>query len=96
MRRLAYLLAVLGSVLTVGLTVTGQAAAHRSGCHSWHSCPSDRHTYWWKGYASYQGQTVNAWFLCTSHPEQRYSTDVWVTNTAPYSYGITFWCTRHA
>jgi hypothetical protein len=31
------------------------ASAHRSGCHRWHSCPSDLYTYRWHG------------LLCTSH-----------------------------
>jgi hypothetical protein len=25
------------------------AGAHRSGCHRWHSCPSDHATYKWRG-----------------------------------------------
>jgi hypothetical protein len=25
------------------------AAAHRSGCHRWHTCPSDHATYRWRG-----------------------------------------------
>jgi hypothetical protein len=25
------------------------ASAHRSGCHRWHSCPSDLATYRWRG-----------------------------------------------
>lgn len=34
-------------VLGLGLLAAtpGPAAAHRSGCHRWHSCPSDRGTY---------------------------------------------------
>jgi hypothetical protein len=24
------------------------ASAHRSGCHRWHTCPSDHATYWWR------------------------------------------------
>jgi len=27
------------------LLLTQAATAHRSGCHRWHSCPSDRGTY---------------------------------------------------
>lgn len=27
----------------------GTADAHRSGCHSKHTCPSDHHTYAWRG-----------------------------------------------
>jgi hypothetical protein len=29
------------------LTLSGGASAHRSGCHSHHTCPSDHHTYVW-------------------------------------------------
>jgi len=28
---------------------TESASAHRSGCHRWHSCPSDHATYRWRG-----------------------------------------------
>jgi hypothetical protein len=31
------------------LSMAGPASAHRSGCHSHHSCPSDRATYRWHG-----------------------------------------------
>jgi hypothetical protein len=31
------------------------ASAHRSGCHRWHTCPSDLYTYRWHG------------LLCNSH-----------------------------
>jgi hypothetical protein len=34
----------VGLVLGLGL-VASPAAAHRSGCHRWHSCPSDRGSY---------------------------------------------------
>jgi hypothetical protein len=34
---------------------TQPASAHRSGCHRWHSCPSDLYTYRWHD------------LLCTSH-----------------------------
>jgi hypothetical protein len=36
-------------------TAVQPASAHRSGCHRWHSCPSDLYTYRWHG------------LLCTSH-----------------------------
>jgi hypothetical protein len=39
-------------VLCAGVNV---ASAHRSGCHRWHTCPSDLYTYRWHGR------------LCTSH-----------------------------
>src|SRR3954462_12407919 len=44
MWRLVGLLAA--AALGVGCSV---AAAHQSGCHSHHSCPSDHHTYVWYG-----------------------------------------------
>jgi len=31
--------------LIASLTLASAADAHRSGCHRWHSCPSDRGTY---------------------------------------------------
>jgi hypothetical protein len=41
------LVAVLAGAATVA---PGEAAiAHRSGCHSHHSCPSDHATYRWRG-----------------------------------------------
>jgi hypothetical protein len=36
-------------------TAVQPASAHRSGCHRWHTCPSDLYTYRWHG------------LLCTSH-----------------------------
>src|SRR5213593_1370323 len=36
-------LAILAVIAT--LTLASAADAHRSGCHRWHSCPSDRGTY---------------------------------------------------
>jgi hypothetical protein len=42
------------SAIVLGMGV-GTASAHRSGCHRWHSCPSDLYTYRWHG------------LLCSSH-----------------------------
>jgi hypothetical protein len=39
--------------------VTQPASAHRSGCHRWHSCPSDLYTYSWHG------------LWCTSHSKDK-------------------------
>jgi hypothetical protein len=36
------------AVLALGLAAR-PAAAHQSGCHRWHTCPSDHATYRWKG-----------------------------------------------
>lgn len=38
-------LAVLAVSLLIATLLAGGAEAHRSGCHRWHSCPSDRGTY---------------------------------------------------
>jgi hypothetical protein len=52
MRGLLLLLA-LGAVLALSALTVGYSAepasAHRSGCHRWHSCPSDHATYRWRG-----------------------------------------------
>ena len=34
-------------VVLLAVSLPGSAAAHRSGCHGAHSCPSDHHTYVW-------------------------------------------------
>ena len=36
---------VLCLTLIFSASVVPEALAHRSGCHRWHSCPSDRGTY---------------------------------------------------
>jgi len=41
------MLAVSAAALVAALPAS--AAAHRSGCHRWHSCPSDHATYAWRG-----------------------------------------------
>ena len=46
--RLALLLAVAAGG-TGAAVVPTDASAHRSGCHRWHSCPSDHATYQWRG-----------------------------------------------
>jgi hypothetical protein len=38
--------AVFGGLSTVSVE---DASAHRSGCHRWHTCPSDHATYRWRG-----------------------------------------------
>jgi hypothetical protein len=43
-------LVTLGIALAVVLSFpVAPASAHRSGCHRWHSCPSDHATYRWHG-----------------------------------------------
>jgi hypothetical protein len=52
------LLAVFVAAVSAAIfasTAVQPASAHRSGCHRWHSCPSDLYTYRWHG------------LLCTSH-----------------------------
>lgn len=53
MRRLLLAL-TLGAALALAAFTFGYAAgpasAHRSGCHRWHSCPSDHATYRWRGW----------------------------------------------
>jgi hypothetical protein len=48
----------LPALVVVALTVAtaivfafaaSPASAHRSGCHRWHTCPSDLATYRWRG-----------------------------------------------
>jgi hypothetical protein len=36
----------VGAVIAFGFAA-GPASAHRSGCHRWHTCPSDLYTYRW-------------------------------------------------
>jgi hypothetical protein len=53
---------LLAAVLAA-LVVTAPASAHRSWCHSSHSCPSDHHSYTWHG------------LYCTSYADERLVTD---------------------
>jgi hypothetical protein len=55
--RLLLLIVSVAAVLSAvfASTAVQPASAHRSGCHRWHSCPSDLYTYRWHG------------LLCTSH-----------------------------
>jgi hypothetical protein len=59
--RLPLLAAVLVAVIAAVFATTAvqPASAHRSGCHRWHTCPSDLYTYRWHG------------LLCTSHQTDR-------------------------
>lgn len=60
------------------LSVAPSADAHRSGCHRWHSCPSDHHTYRWSAKK----------LLCTSYSAERRRADTAVVNVA----GRRYWC----
>lgn len=45
-------LAGLAAILAAAAAFTAgaePAAAHRAGCHTKHACPSDHHTYVWRG-----------------------------------------------
>ena len=70
-------------VIAAALGVAAPASAtssHRSWCHSNHSCPSDHHTYAWRG------------LYCTSYSSERLATD---TRTVSYG-GRKYWCGRKA
>jgi hypothetical protein len=41
--------AVAAAAITPALLIPATAPAHRSGCHSHHTCPSDHATYKWRG-----------------------------------------------
>jgi hypothetical protein len=41
--------AVVLAAITPAVLVPATATAHRSWCHSGHSCPSDHATYKWRG-----------------------------------------------
>ena len=68
--------------LAVLATAGGARAgtAHRDPCHSNHTCPSDHHTYVWRG------------LVCTSYPDERTPVD---TTTVAVG-GRTYWCRRGA
>jgi hypothetical protein len=65
-----------GACLLVLLAAAAGASAHRDPCHLHHTCPSDHHTYAWRG------------LLCTSYPDERLASD---TTTVTY-LGRTYWC----
>lgn len=48
-RKTVALLAGVVAVASVWGIAATPAAGHRSGCHRWHSCPSDHATYRWHG-----------------------------------------------
>jgi hypothetical protein len=76
-------LAVAASIALLGLLVGGNAAAHQSGCHSAHTCPSDHHSYVWYDSAG------NGWdCVQPGAPEYDPSSD---TSTISYD-GRTYYC----
>lgn len=44
--RFAFVAVLAAAAVTAGAAAP-TADAHRSGCHRWHSCPSDHATYRW-------------------------------------------------
>jgi hypothetical protein len=67
---------LLAAAVFATLVVVTPASAHRSWCHSSHSCPSDHHTYAWNG------------LYCTSYADERLATD---TRTV-FSDERRYWC----
>jgi hypothetical protein len=68
--RTCLLLALVAAVAAVG------ASAHRDPCHLHHLCPSDHHTYPWRG------------LVCTSYASERTPAD---TRAVVYG-GRRYWC----
>jgi hypothetical protein len=58
-----FVVSLLVAAVLAALVVAAPASAHRSWCHSSHSCPSDHHTYPWDG------------LYCTSYAAERLVTD---------------------
>jgi hypothetical protein len=72
---------LIGAALSVAAPVV--AGAHRSGCHSHHSCPSDHHTYVWYD-SSGQGWSCAEPGAAEYNPRQD-------TTTIVYA-GLTYYC----
>ncbi len=68
---------MLALALAAALTAAG-ASAHRNPCHLHHACPSDHHTYPWRG------------LLCTSYADERKPADAKVVVYGTRRY----WCHR--
>lgn len=80
-------LAVLAfATLAFGYTA-GTASAHRHGCHSAHTCPSDHATYRWSGRA---GGRYGRWLCVKPTSPKRNST---FRIRVRYG-GLTYWCKR--
>jgi Protein of unknown function (DUF1524) len=70
------LLLVASALVALAATGAGGASAHRDPCHSRHSCPSDHHTYVWRGLS------------CTSYVDERLRKDGKTVVVA----GRRYWC----
>lgn len=81
MLRTASMISVAG-VLALALTAT-PAAAHTSGCHTAHSCPSDHHSYVW------YDSTGQGW-SCARPGSDTYNA-AWDTTLITYA-GLPYYC----
>src|SRR3989442_434431 len=75
LRTLASLLA-LAALALAAATDSPPAPSHRDPCHLRHDCPSDHHTYPWKG------------LWCTSYRDERLPSD---SKVVVYN-GRSYWC----
>ena len=69
---------ILLAIAAAVLFVPAGASAHQNPCHTKHSCPSDHHTYRYKG------------LLCTSYKGERKASDKIVLKVG----GRRYWCHR--
>ena len=77
-------LAVAFAAFTLGYAAA-PAEAHRSGCHRWHSCPSDHATYRWR-----QPSTGRRLLCVAPYADERNAT---FRIRVVYA-GRTYWCKR--
>ena len=80
-RRSSHNFALLCISIVAALALMASAAAapgHRHRCHLRHTCPSDHHTYAWRG------------LVCTSYPAERVARDKIVRRSSGHRY----WCHR--
>ena len=61
-------LALLAAAVWIGFAA-GPASAHRSGCHRWHTCPSDHATYRWRS-----PSTGIRWLCVAPYADERNAT----------------------
>ena len=77
LRGLAVAVAALALMVAAGLGAS-TARAHSAPCHRAHTCPSDHHTYAWKG------------LWCTSYANEKRKNDTIRVRNG----GRTYWCHR--
>jgi hypothetical protein len=68
---LALAVATVFAALAMAAIAPTQAQAHRSWCHSRHTCPSDHATYRWYGRA---GGRLGRWLCVSRTADERNST----------------------